>query len=152
MDTTDTQSEFVYIGRRMNGDRLCFDYLQLHNGGETADRRSFTRALGTWSQRPDVIGGLYLAPTRQDPDEAVTVTGEASWCGEWPDATDAQLLEWSARDAAAVGARDAARQVKAAGQVDALADALQPLRKAYRTTNAAGRRALLSRVMQVLLS
>lgn len=147
------KEKWIYVGRRVGGKKnteLRFAYVQ----EEYFDGKAFVgehtmlylKGLESRSKRHgDIIGALYEVEVGDG--ENRTVYGGAKWLAMHQAVADDVLVQWRVWDDEALATVDQAKAQKKAKANDPVLACLDPIRDAYRNTNAQGRRALLAKVL-----
>lgn len=135
---------FVYQGRRWEGGKFVYLYASVDDPSIV---QRYCVPLNAQSKRSnDAIGGLYKIQLFLDEHGTHCSKGRAEYLGQTTDYSNE--LEWEALDSIACGQRLDHIKHKAARDMDALGDLLAPIREIWLRTNAAGRRALLARIIE----
>lgn len=154
MNDTSTKHEtfhVVYCGQR-EVKRGAYYKLRLLSG---PDQPCFDTDPGYFKMKGrrafKVIGGIYMVQGKSDLS-AVVMGGVNSpmYVGKISDGDTRRV--WEGKHEQAITILAAQKMEKHEAQMSALADALAPVRTAYRKTNANGKRALLLHVLKIIQS
>lgn len=131
--------QFVYI------DKEEFDEL-----GSEAVRDSYSAPLGSSKRSCDIVGGIYEGRIKTEDDGAQYALKTGTW--KYSGYIDDEELraEWRAQDLAAQSDLAVHRKVKEDRSNDPMYEALKPIQRAMRKTNATGRRAIMASVLEYI--
>lgn len=134
------REELRYIGRRFNGKKLRYAYVDMH---ET--ERHWNKQLIAGAP----LGGVYEVSVKRSDDSLTVTTGDGDNRPVFlrRDGSDDEITELHALDIAAVTERDG---IKHASSREVFREALAPIRKAMAQTNYNGRRAIIALVLKEL--
>jgi len=142
----------VYLGKRYWKDSgIMHVYAPIESLPDRKEEVFFGQPLGASKRSADLTLGIYEGIVVIQEDGTRTALGVGSWrYVEFLQGHDDLRTEMVALSEAAEGELKTAKEKKKRKSEDPIYEALAPIRKAMRKTNAAGRRAIMAKVIECL--